>query len=106
MRTSVSVTRRPNRSPTHPGDILRDDVLPELGLSVSAFARALGVSRQTVHRVLIGKQGITAAMALRLGKFLGNGPIIWLRMQETYDLWHAEKAISKPLSKVMRHKAA
>ena len=106
MSASISVTRRPSRPPTHPGAILREDVLPELGLTVSAFARALGVSRQTIHRLLIGRHGVTAEMALRLGKFLGNGPIIWLRMQEAYDLWYAEKAISKPLSKVIRHKAA
>ena len=106
MSASIPVTRRPKRAPTHPGAILREDVLPELGLTVSAFARALGVSRQTIHRLLVGKHGVTAEMALRLGKFIGNGPIIWLRLQEAYDLWQAEKAISKPLSKVVRHKAA
>ena len=105
MSTTIPVARRPKRPPTHPGAILREDVLPELGLTVSAFARALGVSRQTIHKLLVEKQGITAEMALRLGKFLGNGPIIWLRMQEAYDLWHAEKALSKPLSKVVRYKA-
>lgn len=106
MSASIAVNRRPSRPPTHPGAILREDVLPELNLTVSAFARALGVSRQTIHRLMIGKHGVTAEMALRLGKFLGNGPIIWLRMQEAYDLWYAEKAISKPLSKVVRYKAA
>ncbi len=106
MPASHPVDRRPNRPPTHPGAILREDMLPELGLTVSAFARSLGVSRQTIHKLLVEKQGVTAEMALRLGKFLGNGPILWLRMQEAYDLWYAEKALRKPLSKVMRHKTA
>lgn len=106
MSETLSVTRRPKRPPTHPGAILREDVLPELKLTVSAFARALGVSRQTIHKLLVEKQGVTAEMALRLGTFLGNGPIIWLRMQEAYDLWYAEKALGRALSKMGRHKAA
>ena len=106
MSTTISVNRRPKRPPTHPGAVLREDVLPDLGLTVSAFARSLGVSRQTIHKLLIEKQGVSAEMALRLGKFLGNGPLLWLRMQEAYDLWHAEKALSKPLSKMARYKAA
>ncbi|MHB8746557.1 MAG: HigA family addiction module antitoxin [Gammaproteobacteria bacterium] len=106
MSTTISVNRRLKRPPTHPGAVLREDVLPDLGLTVSAFARSLGVSRQTIHKLLIEKQGVSAEMALRLGKFLGNGPLLWLRMQEAYDLWHAEKALSKPLSKMARYKAA
>ncbi len=106
MSATTPITRRPKHPPTHPGAILREDVLPELGLTVSAFARSLGVSRQTIHKLLIEKQGVTAEMALRLGKFLGNGPLIWLRMQEAYDLWHAEKALCRALSKLGRYRAA
>ena len=62
------------RVPTHPGAILREDVLPSLpGMSVTAFARNLGVSRQTLHSVLAERSGVSAEMALRLGKLLGNG---------------------------------
>ena len=75
------------RQPTHPGAVLREDVLPDLNISVSGFARALRISRQTVHGILNETKPITPNIALRLGKFIGNGPNIWLRMQDSYDLW-------------------
>jgi len=70
------------RPPTHPGEILRGDVLPALDLSVAEAARQLRVTRQTLHRVLSGRSGISPEMAVRLGKFCGNGPGLWLRMQQ------------------------
>jgi len=78
------------RKPTHPGAILREDVLPDLGMSVSAFARNLGVSRQTLHAVLAERSGVSPEMALRLGALLGNGAQLWMDMQSKYDLWQAE----------------
>jgi antitoxin HigA-1 len=91
------------RSPTHPGAILREDVLPQLaGMSVSAFARLLGVSRQTLHAVLAERSGITAEMALRLGTLLGNGPQLWVDMQTKYDLWRAEQKLHEELSHMRR----
>lgn len=83
----------PARTPTHPGAILREDVLPALNLSVSEAARQLKVSRQTLHRVLAGKAAVSPEMAVRLGRFCGNGPGLWLRMQQTYDLWHAQQRL-------------
>lgn len=79
------------RTPTHPGAVLREDVLPSLDLSVAAFARALGVSRQTVHELLAERKGVTPIMALKLGKVLGNGPTVWLGMQVKHDLYMAEQ---------------
>ena len=68
-----------HRAPTHPGAILREDVLPNLpGMSVSSFARKLGVSRQTLHAVLAERSGVSVEMALRLGVLLGNGAQLWL----------------------------
>ena len=78
-------------NPTHPGLIIRDDVLPELQISVNEAAEQLGVSRVTLSRVINGRSAITAEMALRVGKWVGNGPEIWLRMQGQYDLWQAKK---------------
>lgn len=100
------VKRRPTRCPTHPGEVLRDDVLPALGLSVAAFARGIGVSRQTVHAILRGDKGVTPAMALRIGKFVGNGPGLWLRMQQGHDLWLAERALAQTLAGIETHRAA
>jgi addiction module HigA family antidote len=95
-----SVKRPLKRAPIHPGEILREDVLPSLGLSISEAARRLNISRQQLHRVLACTHPITTEMALRIGKFAGNGPGIWLRMQQAYDLWHAEQRMKDELSKI------
>ena len=79
--------RDPKRRPTHPGVILREDVLPALKMTQKEFATWIGVSRLTVSEILNEKRTITPDMAMRLGKALGNGPQIWLRMQQTLDLW-------------------
>lgn len=93
--------KRPlKRPPVHPGEILRKDVLKSLGLSVSETARRLGVSRQQLHRVLACTHPISTEMALRIGKFAGNGPGLWLRMQQAYDLWYAEFKIADELAKI------
>jgi antitoxin HigA-1 len=95
------MVKRPlKRPPVHPGEILREDVLNTLGISVSETARRLCVSRQQLHRILACTHPITTEMALRLGKFAGNGPGLWLRMQQAYDLWHAENRLTNELSKI------
>ena len=95
-----TVKRPLKRQPTHPGEMLREDVHPALGLSVSEAARRLGISRQQLHRVLACTHPITTEMALRIGKFAGNGPVLWLRMQQAYDLWYTENRIADQLSKI------
>ena len=83
--------REIKRRPTHPGAILREDVLPFLGMTQSEFAKRLGVSRLTVSELMREKRGVSPDMAMRLGCLLGNGPGIWLRMQQTLDLWELSK---------------
>ncbi|NOT19650.1 MAG: HigA family addiction module antidote protein [Sideroxydans sp.] len=90
------------RKPTHPGAILREDVLPDLAMSVSDFARNLGVSRQTLHAVLAERSGVSPEMALRLGTLLGNGPQLWVDMQTKYDLWLAEEKLHDVLKGMHR----
>src|SRR5436305_10405092 len=92
--------RRPARAPTHPGAILREDVLPAIGEAVAGAARKLGVTRQHLHRILAEKAPVSPEMAIRLGKFCGNGPELWLRMQQAYDLWHAERALKAEIAKI------
>lgn len=95
------LVKRPiQRSPVHPGEVLREDVLPDLNLSVSEAARRMGVSRQQLHRILAGTHPITTEMALRIGRLAGNGPSLWLRMQQAYDLWHAEQRMGDELAKI------
>ena len=93
--------KRPFKRPAiHPGEILREDVLPALDLSASEAARRLGVSRQHLHRVLACTHPVTVEMALRIGRLVGNGPGLWLRMQQNHDLWHAERGLRNELKKI------
>jgi addiction module HigA family antidote len=82
-------------SPTHPGEILREDVLPALGLTVVETAAKLGVTRQTLHRIIARKnpRPVTPEMAVRLGKLVGNGPRLWINLQTAFDLWQAERRV-------------
>jgi len=94
--------RNKTRRPTHPGAILREDVLPELKLTQTEFAERLCVSRRTVSEILHELSPVTADMALRIGKLLGNGPDLWLHMQQALDLWELEQhpARYKPIHPV------
>lgn len=92
--------------PTHPGEILREDVLPALEISKTEFARRLRVSRQTLYDLLDEKQSVTVPMALRLGRLLGNGPEIWSRLQVAYDLANVEQAMHDELAQVEKLEAA
>ncbi len=105
MMNEYPVTRRPQRPPVHPGEVLKEDVLPALDLSVSEAARQLRISRQTLHRILKGTHGITPEMAVRLGKFCGNGPGLWLRMQQSFDLWKANERLADVLEQIPAHGA-
>jgi addiction module HigA family antidote len=102
MPTTLPANRNPSRAPTHPGAILREDVLPALGLSVTQAARRLRVSRQTLHELLAERKGFTPEMALRVGALAGNGASLWLRMQQDFDLWHAQRRLASELRAIQR----
>jgi len=99
-------------NPPHPGETLRDDVLPALGLSVTDAAEQLGVTRAAFSRVLNGRAGISPEMALRLERWLGvdhgGRAGVWLGMQAAYDLWIAQKNARQALNKIkpIKHEAA
>jgi addiction module HigA family antidote len=94
------------RIPTHPGALLREDVLPALKMTVSDVASALGVSRQMLHKILAEKAPVTAEMAVRLGKFIGDGPDIWSRMQSAHDVAKARVAMAKEIKRIRPARAA
>ncbi len=79
----------PETRPTHPGVFVREDILTELGLTQEELAHWLGVSRRSINQLVNGKRGITADMALRLGKFTNTSPQLWLNLQTSVDLWDA-----------------
>jgi addiction module HigA family antidote len=84
--------RSHDRKPTHPGEILREIVFPELKMSQAEIAMRLGVSRRTISEIIHERRPVTADMAIRLAHFLGGTPNSWLNMQLTYDIWHLERA--------------
>ena len=87
----MDTLRNKKRALTHPGALLRKVVLPELAITQGEFADRLGVSRRTVSEVLHERRPLTPDMAIRLGKLLGNGAGLWLRMQQVLDVWTLEK---------------
>lgn len=78
-------------NPPHPGEVIKELCLDPLGLSVTAAAEALGVSRKTLSAILNCRAGISPEMAIRLSKAFGTTPEVWLKEQMQYDLWHAQK---------------
>jgi antitoxin HigA-1 len=88
-------------NPPHPGEVLRDGVFNETGISVTDFATRLGITRVTLSRVLNAKASISAEMAVRLAAALGGSSQSWLHMQANYDLWHAEKAMKREIAKIV-----
>jgi addiction module HigA family antidote len=97
---AIYKAKRPKRAPTHPGALLREDVLPALKLSVKAAAGDLGISRQLLHNILAERAAISPEVALRLGRLCGDGPDIWVRMQAAYDVWQARKNLGDALKAV------
>jgi len=88
-------------NPPHPGEFIREVYLDPHGLSVRKVAGSLGVSPSTLNRVLNGLSNVSPEMALRLSKALGRSPESWLAMQDSYDLWHAKKAVNLRQVKVI-----
>lgn len=98
--------RAKNRKPTHPGEILREDVLPELNISQGELAKHLRVSRRTISEILNERRPLTPDMALRLAHFLGTSPESWLNMQQALDIWQLERkyaSVYKAVEKASSH---
>jgi len=93
-------------NPTHPGEMLREDFMPDFGLTAAGLSERLGVSRQTVNEILRERRAVSPSMALRLSRLFANTPEFWLNAQRAVDLWLAEKENKKPLLKIRPLKAA
>lgn len=92
--------------PMHPGALLREDVIPALGIPVTELAKHLKVSRQTLHAILREEAPVTPAMALRLGKLCGNGPELWVNLQARYDLDRLARELEDELADIPTLNAA
>lgn len=97
---SIPNKRERKVRPTHPGEMLREDFLSDYGLTVSSFAKALGVSRQTVNELLRERRAVSPEMALRLSRLFGNRPEFWLDAQRAVDLWEAARNIKGKISHI------
>jgi addiction module HigA family antidote len=91
MIGSKVMKRRSGLPPVHPGEIIREDILPAVGLSVTAAAKALGVSRQMLHDILAGRKPLSTIMCLKVARLFGSSPEVWMRLQASYDLKKVEQ---------------
>jgi addiction module HigA family antidote len=103
---SVPNTRARKVRPTHPGEMLREDFLPDYKLTVSKFATALGVSRQSANELLRERRAVSPEMALRLARLFGNTPEFWMNAQLAVDLWDAARSIKKRIERIAPLNAA
>ena len=103
---SIPNTRPRQIRPTHPGEMLREDFLPDYELTVSGFANALGVSRQTVNELLRERRAVSPSMALCLSRLFRTSPDFWLNAQRAVDLWNAERSIKKKIERITPLSAA
>ena len=88
------------RKPTHPGEMLREDFLPDYELTVTRLAESLGVSRQSVNELLRERRAVSPEMALRLGRLFGNSPEFWLNAQRAVDLWSASELAKEDIARI------
>lgn len=87
------MTRNPDRCPSHPGALLREDVIPTTGKTKTEIASLLGISRQHLYDIMAEKKPVSPEVAVRLAKMFGGGPLAWVRMQGAYDAWHAAREV-------------
>jgi len=97
---AIKNTRVRTAAPIHPGEMLREDFLPDYGMTASAFAAAISVSRQTANELLNERRAVTPVMALSLARLFGNTPQFWLNAQAAVDLWNAQRSSKAKLARI------
>lgn len=102
IKNSAGMKRRP----THPGEMLREDFLPDYKLTTAGLAEAVGVSRQSINELLRERRAVSPEMALRLARLFGNSPEFWLNAQRAVDLWDAAQQIKKEMDRIRPLSAA
>ena len=97
---SIPNTTERTVPPTHPGEMLREDFVPDYALTVSGLAEAIGVSRQTVNELLRERRAVSPEMALRLSRLFGNSAEFWLNAQRAVDLWEARQVLREQVARI------
>ncbi len=103
---AISNTRQMKRRPTHPGEMLREDFLPDYGLTVASLAKAAGVSRQSINELLRERRALSPEMALRFSRLFGNTAEFWMNAQRAVDLWDAMQAVKDEVARIKPLRAA
>jgi len=103
---SIKNTKQREIAPTHPGEMLKEDFMPDFNLTTAGLAQKIGVSRQTVNELLLERRAVSPAMALRLSKLFGNTPEFWLNAQRAVDLWNAKRDNKLEIEKIKPLEAA
>ena len=101
-KPNMDITFPRTIAPTHPGEMLREDFMPDYELSPTSLATSLGVTRQTVNELIRCRRAVTPLMALRLSRLFGNSPRFWLNAQQAVDLWDLEAAYRDKLEAIPR----
>ena len=97
---AITNTAKREIPPTHPGEVLREDFMPDYGLTATSLADSLGVSRQTINEILRERRSVTPMMALRLSRLFGNSPEFWLNAQNARDIWESEQHFRNDLDQI------
>jgi addiction module HigA family antidote len=97
---AITNTAKREIPPTHPGEVLREDFMPDYNLTTASLADSLGVSRQTINEILRERRSVTPVMALRLSRLFGNSPEFWLNAQNAYDIWESEQHFENELKRI------
>lgn len=97
---TISNNLKRKARPTHPGEMIKEDFMPDYGLTTASLADALGVSRQTINELTRERRTVTPTMALRLSRLFGNSPEFWLNAQRACDLWESERRHKNELNKI------
>ncbi|TDT37701.1 addiction module HigA family antidote [Halospina denitrificans] len=97
---AITNTGAMQRKPTHPGEMLREDFIPDYELTVAGLAEALGVSRQSINELLRERRAVSPEMALRLARLFGNSPEFWLNAQRAVDLWTAAQSVQDEVDRI------
>lgn len=103
---AIANTKKREIPPIHPGEIIREDFIPDFNLNTTSMAAALGVSRQTINELLRERRAISPLMSLRLSRLFGNSPEFWLTAQHSRDLWDSQQRFGKELSQIQPFNAA
>ena len=97
---AITNTVKREMAPTHPGEVLREDFMPDYDLTTASLAESLGVSRQTINEILRERRSVTPVMALRLSRLFRNSPEFWLNAQNAYDIWESEQHFENELKRI------